>query len=120
GTPLKPELLQPADEPTDRVLLRLTAEAGRGLLAAVDKGLPSLGGPELGQARRVILTVPSLGAEVDFLQPGNVLTLSGQKKLDVYATGLTGIDWRAERVRDPFMALAARYSGFDADSGNFD
>lgn len=112
GTRLKPELMQPADEPADRLLLRIPAEAGRGLLAAVDKGLTSIAGPETSNVRRFILTVPSLGKEVDFLQSGNVLTLSGQKKLDIYATGLTSANWRAERIRDPFLALAAKNSGF--------
>jgi len=113
GTRLTPVLQQPADEPADKLLLRVPAEAGRGLLAVVDKGLPSIAGPQTAQARRFILSVPSLGAEVGFLQPGNVLTLSGQKKLDIFATGLTAVAWRAERVRDPFLALAAKDSSFD-------
>lgn len=113
GTRLTPELLQPADEPADRLLLRVPAEAGRGLLAVVDKDLPSIAGPRTTEVRRFILSVPSLGAEVGFLQPGNVLTLSGQKKLDVFATGLTSVAWRVDRVRDPFLALAAKDSGFD-------
>ena len=66
------------------------------------------------------MTVPSLGREVDFLQPGNVLTLSGQKKLDIYATGLTSVVWRAERVRDPFLALAAREAGFQSPPTDMD
>lgn len=120
GTPLKPEMLQPADEPTDHLLLRVPAEAGRGLLAAVDRGLPSVSGPEMGHVRRFILTVPSLGSEVGFLQPGNVLTLSGQKKLDVYAVGLSSVKWRAERIRDPFLALAAKDSTFDYTNADMD
>lgn len=120
GTRLKPELMQAADEPADRILLRIPAEAGRGLLAAVDKGLPSTAGPETAQVRRFVMTVPSLGTEVDFLQPGNVLTLSGQKKLDIYATGLTSVAWRAERIRDPFLALAARESGFESPPTDMD
>lgn len=120
GTRLKPELMQAADEPSDRILLRIPAEAGRGLLAAVDKGLPSTAGPETAQVRRFIMTVPSLGTEVGFLQPGNVLTLSGQKKLDIYATGLTSVAWRAERVRDPFLALAAKESGFEYPTADMD
>ncbi|QCC84883.1 alpha-2-macroglobulin family protein [Desulfovibrio desulfuricans] len=120
GTRLKPELMQAADEPADRLLLRIPAESGRGLLAAVDKGLPSTAGPQTAQVRRFIMTVPSLGREVDFLQPGNVLTLSGQKKLDIYATGLTSVVWRAERVRDPFLALAARESGFQTPPTDMD
>ncbi|MBE6442544.1 MAG: alpha-2-macroglobulin family protein [Desulfovibrio desulfuricans] len=113
GVKLQAELLQPANEPTDRLLLRLSAEAGRGLLTAVDEGLPSIAGPRTAKVRRFILNVPSPGREVGFLQPGNVLSLSGQKKLDVYAVGVTSVRWRAERVRDPFLALAAKESSFE-------
>ena len=57
GTRLKPELMQAADEPADRLLLRIPAESGRGLLAAVDKGLPSTAGPQTAQVRRFIMVV---------------------------------------------------------------
>ena len=120
GAKLKAELLQPANEPTDRLHLRLSAEAGRGLLTAVDEGLPSIAGPRTAKVRRFILNVPSLGREVGFLQPGNVLALSGQQKLDIYATGVTEIRWRAERVRDPFLALAAKDSSFEEQTLGMD
>ncbi|MBO4301326.1 MAG: hypothetical protein J5861_06965 [Desulfovibrio sp.] len=113
GTKLQGEPLQPLNEATDRLVLRLDAEAGRGLLAAVDEGLPSIAGPKTAKVRRFILNVPSIDSEVGFLQPGNVLTLSGQKKLDIYATGVTSLHWRIERVRDPFLALAAKDSSFE-------
>ena len=79
GVKLQAELLQPANEPTDRLLLRLSAEAGRGLLTAVDEGLPSIAGPRTARVRRFILHGPSPAREVGFLPPGNVLSPSGQK-----------------------------------------
>lgn len=112
GEKLTPQLLQPADEPADRILLQIPAQAGRGLLTAMRAGLPSTSGLTLKKLNRFILTVPPLEAELRFLQPGNVLALSGDKKLDIYATGLTSIAWRAERVREPFLALLAQETGF--------
>lgn len=119
GEKLHPQLVQAADEPTDTVVLRVKTTGGRGLLTAVKPGLTSTGGFSLSEVRRFILTVPRMGAELSFLQPGNILTLSGDKKLDIYALGLTDIDWRAERVREPFMALLARGSSFEEPDGDF-
>lgn len=119
GEKLQPQLLQPADEATDTITLRIPVGAGRGLLATVKNGLVSTGGLPLTEARRFILTAPPLGSELSFLQPGNILTLSGDKKLDIYAVGLTDIQWRAERVRDPFLALLAKDSGFEENEADF-
>lgn len=119
GEKLQLQLLQPADEASDTITLRIPAGAGRGLLASIKSGLVSTGGLSLTEARRFILTAPPLGAELAFLQPGNILTLSGDKKLDIYAVGLTGIEWRAERVRDPFLALLAKDSGFEENASDF-
>ncbi|SCM70313.1 MG2 domain-containing protein [Desulfovibrio sp. 86] len=119
GEKLQPKLVQAADEPTDQVVLRVKAASGRGLLAAVKPGLTSTGGLSLSDVRRFILTVPGMGAELSFLQPGNILALSGDKKLDIYALGLTEIDWRAERVREPFMALLAKDGSFEEPEADF-
>ncbi len=119
GEKLHPQLVQTADEPTDQVVLRVKAAAGRGLLTAVKPGLTSTGGFTLSEVRRFILTVPGMGAELSFLQPGNILALSGDNKLDIYALGLTDIDWRAERVREPFMALLARGGSFEDPDADF-
>ena len=107
------ELLQPAGEATDRIRLRVPAEAGRGLLVAMKTDLTSTSGLSLQQVRRFILRAPSLNAELNFLQPGNVLVLRGEKKLSLHALGLTSVRWRAERVRDPFLALLARDASFE-------
>lgn len=120
GTKLQAELLQPADEATDRLRLRLSATAGRGLLTAVDEGLPSISGLRTSRVRRFILQIPSLDKEVDFLQPGHVLTLSGQKKLGVYANGVTSLRWRAERIREPFLALVANEASFEEQDKDMD
>ncbi|MFQ9867240.1 MAG: hypothetical protein ACLRWP_09785 [Bilophila wadsworthia] len=45
--------------------------------------------------------------ELDFLQPGNVLALGGERKLDLHASGLTAIRWRASRVLKPYLGFLA-------------
>ncbi len=118
--PLQGLLLQPGQEPATLVRLRLPAESGRGLMVAARSGLPSTGGLTLNRVRRFILNVPTLAAEMHILQPGNILPLSGTRHLSIYSTGLTSIHWRAERVREPFLALLAAESGFDKPYGSFD
>jgi len=120
GERLALELLQPADEPADLIRLRVPAEAGRGLLTAMKTGLTSSSGLPLRQVRRFIFRVPSLSAELNFLQPGNVLVLRGEKKLDLHALGLTSLIWRAERVREPFLALLARDASFEDSDVSFE
>jgi uncharacterized protein YfaS (alpha-2-macroglobulin family) len=120
GEKLKLELLQPADEATDLVRLRVPAQAGRGLLTAMKTGLSSTSGLPLRQVRRFILRAPSLDAELNFLQPGNVLVLRGEKKLDLHTLGLTSLTWRAERVREPFLALMARDASFENPDAPFE
>ncbi|MBQ4133836.1 MAG: alpha-2-macroglobulin family protein [Desulfovibrionaceae bacterium] len=105
-------LLQPAQEAATITRMRIPAEAGRGLMAAMRTGLPSTSGLTLSQVRRFILNVPSFSAELHILQPGNILSLTGSQTLDFHSVGLSSIHWRAERVREPFLALLASERGF--------
>lgn len=118
---LTPALLQPGQEAATVIRLRLPAEAGRDLMAAASVGLASTGGLKLDRVRRFILHVPSFEAEMHILQPGNILSLTGSQHLDIHSTGLTSIHWRAERVREPFLALLAAQTGFqDPHEADFD
>ncbi len=119
--PLTASLLQPGGEPATVTRLRVPAEAGRGLMAAMRDGLPSTGGLKLNRVRRFILNVPSFDAELHILQPGNILSLSGSQHLDIHSVGLSSIRWRVERVREPFLALLAANAGFtNPDDTDFD
>ena len=101
------------DSPTDTVRIAVPVASGRYLMAAVKDELRSTGGLKLPRVARFILRAPDLGSELAFLQPGNVLTLGGEKKIGIYAMGLDSITWQARRIRDPFLAMLNGTGGFD-------
>lgn len=109
GTKLAPEPLEDGDHESDRLLFRLPAmENGRFLLIDVQKGLTAGNGLTLAEDRRFLLRAPDLSPTVALLQPGNVLSLSGDKKLNLYTVGLRRLEWQTYRVREPFLALLAQ------------
>lgn len=110
GRKLTPVSLMPDNTPVSRLRFRLPAEADSFLLVGVHEHCAASSGLRLGKAWRKILRVGKAGAELDFLQPGNVLSLSGEKTLDIYATNLDAVRWEAQLVRDPFLALLAQGS----------
>ena len=111
GTPLAPVPLEAGDHESDRLLFRLpAAENTRYLLIDLQKGLTAGNGPALAEDRRFLLRAPGLSPTVELLQPGNVLSLSGDRKLDLYTVGIRRLEWRTCRVRDPFLALLAQHT----------
>ena len=114
------ELLQPGDELTTVTRIRIPVSAGRGLLAAMKPQLTSDSGLSLNRVRRFILDVPRERAELNFLQPGNVLPLTAQQSVDIHTLGLTKIKWRLEKVKEPFLALFAQNATFDDQYSDFD
>ncbi|MBO4313277.1 MAG: hypothetical protein J5838_03190, partial [Desulfovibrio sp.] len=115
GQKIQARLLQPADEAATEIRMSVPVEAGRGLMAAMRSGLRATAGYSLGKVRRFILKVPSLEPEINFLQPGNILPLGSEQKIDIHSIGVKSIKWRIERIRDPFLALLAQKSGFSRD-----
>ncbi|MGN0008751.1 MAG: alpha-2-macroglobulin [Desulfovibrionaceae bacterium] len=111
GTPLSPVSLQPDDSPVSTLRFRVDAAPGSYLLVYLPPDFSSATGLPLGRQWRQILHASSQSATLDFLQPGNVLPLSGERRLDVYATDVDVIRWEVQQVRDPFMALVATHSG---------
>ncbi len=108
GTPLTPEPLEQGDHESDRLLFRLAAEEGRFLAVDLQKGLTAGNGLTLTEDRRFLLRAPSFEPSVNFLQPGNMLSLSGERKLDLHTVGVRRLEWSAYRVREPFLALLAQ------------
>ncbi|MCR5258378.1 MAG: hypothetical protein K6E40_09505 [Desulfovibrio sp.] len=107
-----------ANDPSDKFRLSVNAEEGHCVCFRFSPGLAATSGHKLAGTRNFILSVPRLGHQAAFLQPGNILTLSGEKKLDLYARDVDAIAWKARRIRAPFFALMARQKGFsytDAD-----
>ena len=113
STKITPVLLQPADEPATEIRLRLpNVQEKRGVMCAMKIGLRSTSGHTLNQVKRFVLTAPTVSAEINFLQPGNVLPLRKGQKIDIHSVGIDRLEWEVSEIRDPFLALAAAKTGF--------
>lgn len=136
ATPLHIEPLQPANEPTGKMIFRIrdlsVAESVRKepattrdassvfIYAWLPASFASASGIQAGQPWQQILPAAPHQARVDFLQSGNVLLLGGEQKLDLHSNGLDSIRWNIAQVREPFLALLAQpYSRFDEPPTNF-
>lgn len=93
--------------PTNEIKIRLKAPAGTFLYWKLPKGFGPGETFALNEDWRTVLLLPAANATLNFLQPGNVLTMAGTRKLSVAATGLEKIRWRVARVKDDFLALAS-------------
>lgn len=90
-----------------RVRLRLKAAPGTYLYLGLAKGFGPQGKAGLAEDWSTVLSLPEPGAEIAFLQPGNLLTLAGSWELSLYASGVETLKWRIARIRDEFLALAS-------------
>ena len=107
------ELLQSADAPADRMSFRVMAEPGAYVLFDLPEGFGPSEEYSLARPWREVFHAAPFRPELDFLQPGNVLALGGERKLDIHSSGLTSIRWRTQRVLDPYLGfLAAMPSPF--------
>ena len=107
GTPVQVELKTDPEIPTDRITLRLRAPQGHFLHVALPQGFGPQTDTGLTQPWHTVMALHDPGAEVGFLAPGHMMTLSGKRTLTLLADGVDRIRWRIERVRDPFLALVA-------------
>lgn len=105
--PVKIEPLQPADQPAGTLRFRVPVPSDSYLFLNLPQGFgPSPAFSLAGPWREVFHAAP-FQPELDFLQPGNVLALGGERKLDLHASGLTAIRWRASRVLKPYLGFLA-------------
>lgn len=114
GETLKLEALQPADELTSRLSFRVRVASDAYVFAYLPAEFGSPDGVTLAKPWKGVLKAASLKPEIGFLQPGHILPLNGEGKIDIYASGLTSVRWEVARVREPFLALLAGdfYGGF--------
>lgn len=113
GKRLTPVSLNPPRSLNNRFRFRITPPVGSYVFAALPAGFSSPEGYPLVQTKYGVFKTISPEPELDFLQPGHVLPLSGTDKIALMASGLDSIKWEVHRIRDPFLALVA------ADSENF-
>ena len=91
----------------DVIRIRVKAPAGTYLYWRLPKGFGPDATYALNDDWHTVLRLPETSATVNFLQPGNLLTLAGTRRLSVSATGVEKIRWRIARVKDDYLALAA-------------
>lgn len=126
GRVLRPELTTLPGESTDVLRFRIPVEPGRHVLCALPAGF---GPGKERDGKQLGLTLPWQAAFradtpepfLSFLQPGNVLTLSGDRKLDIVSSGVTRIRWRAMRImRDRMNAFADINAPFEWADNSLD
>lgn len=89
----------PADrEYSTAQAFRLEAPPGRWLFVRVKKGLPAYGGYSLARDYETVLRVPDYPKELRFMHDGSLLTLGGDRKLSLYALGVSDVVLEAGRV----------------------
>lgn len=110
---LEPVLVSAPGE-TDTVRLALPIQAERCVLVLIDKTLASVSGIPLQQETAAVLRAPQSEAELSFLQPGNLVSLAGSRKLALHTTGIDSVHWQARRIQPSFLALFAASHGFSS------
>ena len=107
AVPVALEPLQQADVPSGKISFRVKAEPESYLLFYLPQGFGPSREYALSSPWHEVFHAAPFRPELDFLQPGNVLALGGSRRLDVHSSGLTAIRWRASRVLDSYLGLAA-------------
>ena len=77
---------------------RYQAEVGRYVYVRVAKGLRSFGGYLLGEEAHYALRVPDFPKELKIMQSGALLSLTGEKKLSLYARDVESVRVEVDRV----------------------
>lgn len=108
--PIQLEKLENVNIARSKFLFRAPVTSGRYIMARMGADLLSASGQKLRRPVSIILHAAPSSPNVAFLQPGNILPLSGKGTLDFYATELDRIEWEVQLVREPFLALIAESS----------
>lgn len=102
--------IEPLDmdkSPRTKFRLALNITSGAYALVTVKKGFSSVNGHALEKYWVDIRRAESGEPDLGFLRTGNILPLTANGLLDIFATDLDEITWEAQLIRDPFMALLA-------------
>jgi uncharacterized protein YfaS (alpha-2-macroglobulin family) len=77
---------------------RYQAEVGRYVYVRIAKGMRSFGGYLLGEEAHYALRVPEFPKELKIMQNGALLSLTGEKKLSLYARDVESVRVEVDRV----------------------
>ena len=94
-------------EPSTTAKFRLHAPQGTFLYVELPESFGPEGTSGLNEKWHSVLLLPKLSSSIEFLQPGNMLTLSGNWTLSLFSTGVEKLRWRIARVKNAYLALAA-------------
>jgi len=91
---------------------KFTAPPGRHLYVRLKKGIQAFGGYLLAKDFDVISPIPDFPRELGIMHSGSILSLSGEKKLSVYARGVETIRFEVGRVvQDQINHLVSQTRG---------
>lgn len=110
GEKLTPEILQTPDAADSMLRLRIPVQPGRYVFVHLPAGFGPENSKGLPRPWQGIFRAPRLDVSVDFMQPGNVLTLGGSPVLDIHSLGAKAIEWRVSRVMRPHLGMLGEYS----------
>ncbi len=96
--PLKLEQIPNEKEYATLHSFRYQAEVGRSIYVEVKHGLRSWGGYLLGKSHDSTLRVPEFPKELKIMQNGGILSLSGEKKVSLYARDVEAVRYELGRV----------------------
>lgn len=106
GKALRGEALQ-SDDPASGIRLKIAPTPGSYVFAF----LPAGSGPDakraLARPWRQVFQAAQQEATLTLLQPGSILALGGDRRLDLRTTGLKAVQWRATRILKPMLGLLA-------------
>ena len=105
--PVRVELLQAPDAETGRVSFRVLTPPDSYVLFELPPGFGPSQEYTLARPWREVFHASPFRPELDVLQPGNVLALGGERRLDIHSSGLSSIRWKVRRVLDSYLGLLA-------------
>ena len=99
---------------------RFQAPVGASLYVRVEKGTRSFGGYVLAREAAAIVRVPEYPKELSIAQPGALLSLSGEKKVSVFARDVDAVRFEVARVLPGRVANLVTQSSGDFARPHFD
>jgi uncharacterized protein YfaS (alpha-2-macroglobulin family) len=98
---------------------RYRADVGRYLYVSVNKGVRSFGGYLLGRPFSNVVQVPDFPRQLKILSQGALLSLSGEKKVPLYARDVDAVRFEVGRVLPDQLQHLVSQSGEDFSHPDF-
>lgn len=95
------------------------APAGRYLWLVADKGMTAFGGYTLGRPFETLLTAPQWPHDLDIMQQGSILTLSGSHKLSLHSRGADSLQVDVAHIRTEVLQHFISQTSGDISNPDF-